>query len=905
VRRRSRRNQAYPILEDIRWTLGAALLLLLGSATALANHTNPRFAGGPGWPPPRHGLDGAPPGAFLTYYGGPVISNVRIVMIRYGTGTYIPEVALTTTPNMATFYAGVTNSRYLDWLTEYNTPTQAIGRGTYYGVVQITPAPVNNGATIDDLNIQAELVAQITAGNLPAVDGDTLYMIHFPHGKVITQSGSSSCVGGGFCAYHGTISHSPTDIYYGVLPDMAAGSGCDSGCGIGTTFQNQTSVASHEMIEAITDAGVGLATVFGPPLAWYDANNGEIGDICNGNHTTVVGGDGVTYTVQQEFSNATGTCLGLRTNANDFSVALSPLSRTVNDGSTTTFTVLTALTAGSVPAINLSVSGLTTGVTGSFDFSTIAAGSSATLTLTAAAAAPLASKTFVLKGATASFGNHTASALVTVAGSVVTNTPTNTPTRTPTNTPTNTPTRTPTNTATNTPTTPTLTFTNTPSKTPTNTPTLTFTNTPSNTPTNTPTSTPTSTPTRTPSNTPTSTPPLPTNTPSQTPVNTSTNTPTSTPTRTPSNTPTNTPTPTPTPTPILGSPTPTPVPGAQAAGLFVDPVADGGLSDGNGVFEPGESVLVEPSWKNVSGGVLNLSGTGSNFTGPSGATYTLNDSTADYGSIGAGATNNCVVTGNCYELTVSNPPTRPATHWDATFTETLSDGDAPKAWMMHIGQSFADVPKTHTFYPFVERILHNGVTTGCTGTTYCPDDNVFRLQMAVFIARAQAGGDANIPSSGSAQGNSYNCTSGGISQFTDIAPTDAFCRHVHYIFSTGVTTGCVTTPPRQYCPGDNVSRGQMALFIARAIAGSDAAVPVTYGPDPVTGRSYSCNAGSPNLHFTDISTGDIYCRHTHYLWAKDVISGFPDGSYGPALPVSRGAMAKFLANGFNLKLYGP
>jgi hypothetical protein len=177
--------------------------------------------------------------------------------------------------------------------------------------------------------------------------------------------------------------------------------------------------------------------------------------------------------------------------------------------------------------------------------------------------------------------------------------------------------------------------------------------------------------------------------------------------------------------------------------------------------------------------------------------------------------------------------------------------------------------------------------------------------MAVFIARAQAGGDAGIPVSGSAQGNPYNCVGGGQSQFTDIDPANPFCRHVHYLFATGVTTGCVTTPPRQYCPADNVSRGQMALFIARAVAGSDAAVPVTYGPDPVTGRSYSCNAGSPNLHFTDIATSDIFCRHTHYLWAKDVISGFPDGSFGPGLFVTRGAMAKFLANGFNLILYKP
>jgi len=238
---------------------------------------------------------------------------------------------------------------------------------------------------------------------------------------------------------------------------------------------------------------------------------------------------------------------------------------------------------------------------------------------------------------------------------------------------------------------------------------------------------------------------------------------------------------------------------ALASGLLVDPVANGGLSDGNGVFEPGERVLVEPSWKNVSGGTINLTGVASAYTGPGGASYTLNDASADYGSITSGATSNCgTATGNCYEMTVSNPVTRPGSvaHWDAMFTETLSDGDPPTIRKLHIGQSFTDVPKNHTFYSFIERILHNGVTTGCTPTTYCPDDFVFRLQMAVFIARAQAGGDSTslVPVSGTAQGSPYNCVGGGISQFTDVDPSNPFCRHVHYIFSTGVTTGCITTP---------------------------------------------------------------------------------------------------------------
>ena len=248
--------------------------------------------------------------AHLSYFGGPVISSVHVVKVEYGaTGTYQSFVTGTGAGTLASFYTGVTNSAYFDWLKEYNTPTQTIGRGTYGGDFKITPASSRNKATISDANIQAELNAQITAGHIPAPTANTLYSVHFPRGKHISQGGSRSCVAGGFCAYHGTFVRNGANVYYSVLPDMSAGSGCDTGCGGGTPFGNQTSVASHEMIEAVTDAAVGLATVVGPPLAWYDSANGEIGDICNGQQGTVVGGDGATYTIQKEWSNSRNACV--------------------------------------------------------------------------------------------------------------------------------------------------------------------------------------------------------------------------------------------------------------------------------------------------------------------------------------------------------------------------------------------------------------------------------------------------------------------------------------------------------------------------------------------------------------------------------------------------------------------
>ena len=316
---------------------------------------------------PRHGVDTddahrsrrlsngstitpGPAGAHLTYYGGPVVSSIKIVVVYYGNGAYLPQLS-TDLPN---FYTAVTNGTYMDMLSEYSTQgvsgggttgNEIIARGgsnAFLGSYTITPSATNNGSTITDAQIQAELLAQINASHLPAPDydangnADTIYMIYFPPGKTITQGGSSSCVSGGFCAYHGTINNSGRNLLYGVQPDMQSGSGCYTGCGNSTVFNNYTSVGSHEFAEAITDAAVGLATVTGPPLAWYDNTNGENGDICNAIQGTADG-----YTVQAEWSNLQNGC------------ALAPPTFTITapastgSGSSFSITVQTRNSAGS------------------------------------------------------------------------------------------------------------------------------------------------------------------------------------------------------------------------------------------------------------------------------------------------------------------------------------------------------------------------------------------------------------------------------------------------------------------------------------------------------------------------------------------------------------------------------
>ena len=343
---------------------------------------------------------------------------------------------------------------------------------------------------------------------------------------------------------------------------------------------------------------------------------------------------------------------------------------------------------------------------------------------------------------------------------------------------------------------------------------------------------------------------------------------------------------------------------AAAPSIAVDAHASSGSSNVNGVLEPGETVTVETAWHNSGGAPHAITGTSPDFSGPAGATYTLTDATADYGSVGAGATADChSATGDCYEVSVSNPGTRPAAHWDTQLQETLSAA-APKTWVLHVGGSFTDVPSTQPFYKRIETLLHSGITAGCTETQYCPGDNVSRGQMSLFIGRAIAGNGAAIPPRGKVGLNSYVCGAGGTSLFIDVPPTDITCRSVHYIASQNVTAGC---SPTMYCGSNNVTRLEMASFMAKAIVAPQggAGVPLTYGPDPVTGLSYSCNVGSPNTFFTDVPASNTFCKHVHYLWAKGFITGCGGTLYCPNDPVTRDAMAKFLVASFNLQLYGP
>src|SRR5262249_39629751 len=71
----------------------------------------------------------------------------------------------------------------------------------------------------------------------------------------------------------------------------------------------------------------------------------------------------------------------------------------------------------------------------------------------------------------------------------------------------------------------------------------------------------------------------------------------------------------------------------------------------------------------------------------------------------------------------------------------LSLGDVRAAWNRQVSPppataTFNDVPTDHPQFAFVEALVSAGITAGCGGGNYCPNNPLTRGQMAVFLSKA-------------------------------------------------------------------------------------------------------------------------------------------------------------------------
>ncbi|MFZ5820839.1 MAG: S-layer homology domain-containing protein, partial [Chloroflexota bacterium] len=112
---------------------------------------------------------------------------------------------------------------------------------------------------------------------------------------------------------------------------------------------------------------------------------------------------------------------------------------------------------------------------------------------------------------------------------------------------------------------------------------------------------------------------------------------------------------------------------------------------------------------------------------------------------------------------------------------------------------FSDVPASNGFAPWIEQMAAEGITGGCGGGKFCPNDAVTREQMAVFLLVAEHGAGYNPPAA--------------VGMFSDIPTGNPFAKWIEQLANEGITGGC---GGGKFCPKTPVTRAQMAVFLVAA-----------------------------------------------------------------------------------------
>ena len=164
----------------------------------------------------------------------------------------------------------------------------------------------------------------------------------------------------------------------------------------------------------------------------------------------------------------------------------------------------------------------------------------------------------------------------------------------------------------------------------------------------------------------------------------------------------------------------------------------------------------------------------------------------------------------------------------------------------------------------IEKLAAAGITRGCnppTNNRFCPDDSVTRGQMAAFLVRA------------------LDLTAAGSIDFSD-DDGSVFEPDIEKLAAAGITRGCNPPSNDRFCPGNNVTRAQMAAFLVRAL---------------------DLPAGTPGTFLDD--DGLVFEADIEALAEAGITRGCNppiNDRYCPSNPVNRAQMAAFLVRALGL-----
>jgi hypothetical protein len=249
----------------------------------------------------------------------PIIPNVQIETVFYGSAwtgqpsdpERVAELS-TEARDLDQFFGNITNSQYMGGLSQYSMTTVygtviRPGLGSFVhtdfvpGLLPSVPgAPV---PPVSEGTVQTMLANEIQSGRLDAPNGNTLYMVFMPPGVMAAADV-------GYTGHHSSFAYGSGTAYFATVEHPLTGVNPKGGIANPTNFQVLTEIASHEMVEAITDP---MGNVPGQ-AAWGDRNSGdttyrdEIGDIAQdvmppGGTMGLEGLTGYGYVVQKYWSN--------------------------------------------------------------------------------------------------------------------------------------------------------------------------------------------------------------------------------------------------------------------------------------------------------------------------------------------------------------------------------------------------------------------------------------------------------------------------------------------------------------------------------------------------------------------------------------------------------------------------
>jgi len=184
---------------------------------------------------------------------------------------------------------------------------------------------------------------------------------------------------------------------------------------------------------------------------------------------------------------------------------------------------------------------------------------------------------------------------------------------------------------------------------------------------------------------------------------------------------------------------------------------------------------------------------------------------------------------------------------------------------------FNDVPDGYWAEDYIYRLYASGITVGCSQIPplYCPELNVTRAEMAVFLERG-----INEPG--------YLPPQGTGTLFADVPISYWAVNWIEQLYDDGITVGCDTNPLR-YCPDQSVTRAEMAAFLLRSKYGAGYTPPKATIPP-----------------FNDVPLAHWAVDWIAQLKLEGITTGFATGFYNPEGLVTRAEMAAFLVRTFEL-----